>query len=97
MTTFKRVSLAGSEELFRPTRPQVVSDTDDVIREAVDRREKVKEVVLRTVHFTPEEIDLVLEAIQVAKYPDRPRTKPQLDKFDALDALRVKVQGETSD
>lgn len=97
MTTFKRVSLAGSEELFRPTRPQVVSDTDDVIREAVDRHEKVKEVVLRTVHFTPEEIDLVLEAIQVAKYPDRPRTKPQLDKFDALDALRVKIQGETSD
>jgi hypothetical protein len=97
MTTFKRVSLAGSEELFRPTRPQVVSDTDDVIREAVDRREKVKEVVLRTVHFTPEEIDLVLEAIQVAKYPDRPRTKPQLDKFDALDALRVKIQGETAD
>jgi hypothetical protein len=97
MTTFKRVSLAGSEELFRPTRPQVVSDTDDVIREAVDRHEKVKEVVLRTVHFTPEEIDLVLEAIQVAKYPDRPRSKPQLDKFDALDALRVKIQGETAD
>ncbi len=97
MTTFKRVSLAGSEELFRPTRPQVVSDTDDVIREAVDRHEKVKEVVLRTVHFTSEEIDLVLEAIQVAKYPDRPRTKPQLDKFDALDALRVKIQGETAD
>jgi hypothetical protein len=97
MTTFKRVSLAGSEELFRPTRPQVVSDTDDVIRQAVDRHEKVKEVVLRTVHFTPEEIDLVLEAIQVAKYPDRPRTKPQLDKFDALDALRVKIQGETAD
>ena len=97
MTTFKRVSLAGSEELFRPTRPQVVSDTDDVIREAVDRREKVKEVVLRTLQFSPEEIDLLLESIQVAKYPDRPRAKPQLDKFDSLDALRVKIQGETTD
>jgi hypothetical protein len=97
MTTFKRVSLAGSEELFRPTRPQVVSDTDDVIREAVDRHEKVKEIVLRTLQFTPEEIDLLLEAIQVAKYPDRPRAKPALDKFDALDSLRVKIQGEMSD
>ncbi len=97
MPTFKRVSLAGSEELFRPTRPQVVTDTDDVIRGAVDRHEKVKEVVLRTLHFTPEEIELLLEAIQTAKYPDRPRSKPQLDKFDSLDALRVKVQGETSD
>jgi hypothetical protein len=94
MTTFKRVSLAGSEELFRPTRPQVVTDTDDVIREAVDRPAKVKEVVFRTLHFTPEEIELVLEAIQVAKYPDRPRAKPALDKFDSLDALRIKVQGE---
>src|SRR5260370_27874882 len=58
MTTFKRVSLAGSEELFRPTRPQVVTDTDEVIRGAVDRHEKVKEVVLRTLNFTPEEIEL---------------------------------------
>ncbi len=96
MTTFKRVSLAGSEELFRPTRPQVVTDTDDVIRGAVDRHEKVKEVVLRTLSFTPEEIELLLDAIQTAKYPDRVRPKQPLDKFDALDALRVKIQGETS-
>ncbi|TMC99139.1 MAG: hypothetical protein E6I58_05645 [Chloroflexi bacterium] len=97
MPTFKRVSLAGSEELFRPTRPQVVSDTDDVIREAVDRHEKVKEIVLRTLHFTPEEIDLLLEAVQTAKYPDRVRAKPALDKFDSLDALRVKIQGEIAE
>ena len=94
MTTFKRVTLAGSEELFRPTRPQVV--TDDVIREAVDRPAKVREVVFRTLHFTPEEIELLLEAIQTAKYPERPRAKPALDKFDSLDALRIKVQGETN-
>ena len=94
MTTFKRVSLAGSEELFRPTRPQVVTDTDDVIREAVDRPSKVKEVIYRTLHFTSEEIELLLESIQTAKYPDRPRAKPALDKFDSLDALRIKVQGE---
>jgi hypothetical protein len=97
MTTFKRVSLAGSEELFRPTRPQVVTDTDEVIRGAVDRHEKVKEVVLRTLNFTPEEIELLLEAIQTAKYPDRVRPKQPLDKFDALDALRIKVQGEVAD
>jgi hypothetical protein len=53
--------------------------------------------VFRTLQFTPEEIELLLEAIQTAKYPDRVRAKPALDKFDSLDALRVKVQGETSD
>jgi hypothetical protein len=94
VTTFKRASLGGSEELFRPTRPQVVSDTDDVIREAVDRPGKAKEVVYRTLQFTEDEIALMLEAIQTAKYPDRARAKPALDKFDYLDALRIKIQGE---
>jgi hypothetical protein len=95
MPTFKRVSLVGSEDLFRPTRPEVVSDTDDVIKEAVDRPSKVKEkeVVLKTLNFTPDELELLLEAIQIAKYPDRARAKPQLDKFDSFDALRVKISG----
>ena len=92
MPNFKRVSLVGSEELFRPTRPQVVADTDDVIKETVDRPGKVKEIVLKTMNFTPEEIELLLEAVQTAKYPDRPRPKPPLDKFDSLDALRLKIQ-----
>jgi hypothetical protein len=98
MPTFKRVSLAGSEELFRPTRPQVVTDTDEVIKDAVDRKsEVVKPIVYRTLNFTPEEIELLVDAIQTAKYPDRVRPKQPLDKFDALDALRIKVQGETHD
>jgi hypothetical protein len=92
MPTFKRVALVGSEDLFRPTRPEVVSDTDDVIKEAVDRPGKVKEVVMKTMNFTPEEIELLLEAVQVAKYPERARAKPALDKFDSLDALRLKIQ-----
>ena len=93
MPNFKRVSLVGSEELFRPTRPQVVADTDVVIKESVDRPGgKVKEIVLKTMNFTEEEIELLLEAVQTAKYPDRPRPKPPLDKFDALDALRLKIQ-----
>jgi hypothetical protein len=93
MPNFKRASLVGSEELFRPTRPQVVADTDEVIKDAVDRPgSRVSEVVLKTLNFTPEELELLLDAVQIAKYPDRPRAKPQLDKFDALDALRMKLQ-----
>ncbi|HKC18459.1 MAG TPA: hypothetical protein VKE27_02405 [Candidatus Dormibacteraeota bacterium] len=92
MPNFKRVSLMGSEELFRPTRPQVVSDTDDVIKDTVDRPGRQKEVVVKTLNFTEEEIALLLDAVQVAKYPDRARPKPALDRFDALDALRQKIQ-----
>ncbi|HEX2681989.1 MAG TPA: hypothetical protein VHQ03_11945 [Candidatus Dormibacteraeota bacterium] len=92
MPSFKRASLVGSEDLFRPTRPQVVTDTDDVIKEAVDRPGRVKEVPLKTMNFTPDEIELLVEAVQIAKYPDRARPKQPLDKFDALDALRLKIQ-----
>jgi hypothetical protein len=92
MPNFKRVSLVGSEELFRPTRPQVVADTDDVIKETVDRPGRQREVVFKTLNFTEEEIALLLDAVQVAKYPDRARPKPPLDRFDALDALRQKIQ-----
>ena len=90
MPNFKRVSLAGSEELFRPTRPQVVEDTDEVITEVITRRPEEK--LYRAVNLTPGEVDLLLEAIQVAKYPDRPRPKPSLEKHDRLDALRDKLQ-----
>ena len=94
MPTFKRASLGGSEDLFRPTRPQVVSDTDDVIKDSVDRAVPKEPVVFRSLSFTTEEIELLIDAIQTAKYPDRPRPKPPLDKFDSLDALRLKVQGD---
>jgi hypothetical protein len=92
MPSFKRVSLVGSEELFRPTRPEVVADTDGVIKESVDRPGKAKEVVYKTMNFTEEEVGLLLDAVQIAKYPDRPRAKPALDRFDALDALRLRIQ-----
>ena len=92
MSKFKRVSLVGSEELFRPTRPEVVAEADDALAEVLDRRPPT-EKLLRTIHFTPEEVELLLESVQIAKYPDKAR-KPSLDKFERLDALRDKLQGE---
>jgi hypothetical protein len=90
MPNFKRVTLAGSEELFRPTRPQVVQDTEEVITEVLDRRPN--ETSYKQVSLTPDEVALLLEAIQVAKFPDRPRPKPSLEKHDRLDLLRDKLQ-----
>ena len=93
MTKFKRVSLVGSEELFRPTRPEIVEhvSADDPMAEVLDRRPTV-EKLLRTLHFSPDELDLILEAVQSAKYPEKAR-KPPLDKFERLDAIRDKLQG----
>ena len=90
---FKRVSLVGSEELFRPTKPNS-EETDEVIAEVVDRKPPAADKHLMTLHLSPAEVELMLEAIQVAKYPDRPRPKPSLDKHERLDRLRGKLQGE---
>lgn len=95
MSKFKRVSLAGSEELFRPTRPKVLEDTDDVISEAVDRRPAPPAQPAEVINLavSPSELQLLLEAIQVAKYPEQNRPKPSLDKFQRLDSLKEKLQG----
>ena len=93
MSKFKRVSLAGSEELFRPTRPKVLEDTDDVISEAVDRPAPEPEPQnLIRIALTASELKLLLEAIQVAKYPEQHRPKPSLDRFQQLDSLKEKLQ-----
>lgn len=93
MSKFKRVSLAGSEELFRPTRPHVVDETDDTITELVNRATP-KELPHRLVRLTQEEIELLLDAIQMAKYPERARGKLPLEKFERFDALRDRLQSE---
>jgi hypothetical protein len=95
MSKFKRVSLAGSEELFRPTRPHVVDERDGTISELVDRPHPNKEQPRhRLVSLTPEEIELLLDAIQIAKYPERARGKLPLDRFERYDALRDRLQAE---
>ncbi len=88
---FKRVSLLGSEELFRSTRADI-SATEDTIAEVVERRPVEKHY--RTIHLTPDEVELLLDAIQTAKYPERQRAKPSLDRHQRFDALRDKLQAE---
>jgi hypothetical protein len=93
MGKFKRVSLAGSEELFRPTRPHVVDEPDATITDLVERSPRQPERDdHRGFQFTPDEVQLMLEAIQIAKYPERARGKLPLDKFERYDALRDKLQ-----
>ena len=93
MSKFKRVSRAGSEELFRPTRPHVVEETDETISGLVDRPHKEKPAH-RLVSLTMDEIELLLDAIQMAKYPERARGKLPLDRFERYDAMRDRLQAE---
>jgi hypothetical protein len=94
MSKFKRVTLAGSEELFRATgRPHVVApepapEVSDAITEVADRSNQHR------LSLTPEDIDLLLEAIHAAKYPERAKRPLPLEKFERYDALRDRLQQE---
>ena len=90
MGKFKRVSLEGSEELFRPTKPQI-TETRDTITEIV-HAQPAEEQAQHTLHLTAEEIELLLEAIQTAKYPERARGKVPLFKHERFDEIRAKLR-----
>jgi|ERR1051326_8092558 hypothetical protein len=95
MSKFKRASLAGSEELFRPTaRPRIVEDTPppDTITDAIS--EVVDHARQHRFNLTAEEIDLLLEAIHAAKYPERAKRPLPLEKFERYDLLRDRLQLE---
>ncbi len=94
MSKFKRASLAGSEELFRSTaRPRIVEEEPvetltDAITEVVDHGRQSR------ISLSPEEIDLLLEAIHAAKYPERAKRPLPLEKFERYDTLRDRLQQE---
>ncbi|SRR6266700_1540791 len=96
MSKFKRASLTGSEELFRPTsRPRLVDEEPppvdtltDAITEVADHGQQ------RRVSLSPDEIELLLEAIHAAKYPERAKRPLPLEKFERYDALRDRLQQE---
>jgi hypothetical protein len=96
MSKFKRASLTGSDELFRPTtRPRIVEEEPppvdtltDAITEVTDRGQS------RRVSLSFDEIELLLEAIHAAKYPERAKRPLPLEKFERYDALRDRLQQE---
>jgi hypothetical protein len=95
MSKFKRVTLAGSEELFRATarphvvEPEPVAEVADAITEVVDHSNQHR------VSLTPADIELLLEAIHAAKYPERAKRPLPLEKFERYDALRDRLQQES--
>jgi hypothetical protein len=97
MSKFKRASLTGSEELFRATtRPRIVEEEPpppadtltDAITQVAERGQS------RRVSLSFDEIELLLEAIHAAKYPERAKRPLPLEKFERYDALRDRLQQE---
>jgi hypothetical protein len=98
MSKFKRASLAGSEELFRATsRPRVVEEDEPVAEVADAIAEVVDHADEHRLSLSPDDIDLLLEAIQAAKYPERAKRPLPLEKFERYDALRDRLQKDRHD
>ncbi len=81
---FKRATLLGSQELFRPTRGEVSEELSDSPAGA-DHQDGIL--------LEDAEIRLLVGALQQVKYPERlqPGTKLPLERFNALENLRQKL------
>lgn len=87
MPGFKRVPLRGSDELFRPT-----GDAGDVV-DTPDVQIETSQPGLVMVELSPGEIQTLVEALQVSRYPDRARPRPTMPAFERLGALQDKLRG----
>jgi len=107
---FKRASLAGSAQLFQPTKVTPREPGQEPVDEPGEPAELVEEpryvqpqMVTDALppigaqghlyRLTGEDLDLLLEALQHAKFPHSYQRlpKPAMDEFEQLEALRQKI------
>jgi len=95
MRGFRRAQLRGSDELFRTTDAE---SSDDRLSPAVpDDHPSVTAVPsmpppeTRSVRLTEDEINVLAEAVQHLKFPQKSTTRPSVDDFERLDGLRQKL------
>lgn len=104
MPKFNRVSLIGSEELFRPTRlepeaPAPVAPADElagrvpepkpVPAPATQPAPLARDRQTYRVNLTEGQVKTLIEAVQRMKYPQQAHeSKPSIEDFEELDDLR---------
>jgi len=104
MPKFNRVSLIGSEELFRPTKveadpPVPVAPADELsgrVPEPLPVPAPVHQPAplardrqTYRVNLTEGQVKLLIEAVQRMKYPQQTHeSKPSIEDFEELDDLR---------
>ncbi len=87
MGQFKRARLKGSEELFRPTRP-AEPDVEGSIEAAPT--EAVTDTL--AVELTVPEVESIVEALQLARFPERQRKRPTMGEFERLGELQDRLR-----
>jgi hypothetical protein len=94
MRGFRRAQLRGSDELFRPTedpdaqRETAASPADNSAVTAVPAAPSPD---LRSVRLTEEQINIIADALQHMKFPQKQPARPSIGDFERLEELRQKL------
>ncbi len=101
---FKRATLGGSRDLFQPTRPEespaaAPTASGSAAAAAAFADPLPPRPVGHLYRLTNEEVSLLVQALQQAKFPHsyQRMSKPALDDFEQLEAVRqslLRQQGE---
>ena len=93
MRGFRRAQLRGSDELFRPTEEQVDDDaaTNAPERPAVTPVPAAPAPDMRSVRLTEEQIQILADALQHMKFPQKAPARPSIGDFERLEELRQRL------
>jgi hypothetical protein len=102
--SFRRAHLRGSDELFRPTRPEDDLPPASVVApmrrpgEAAAHSDASLGVMRPDGHLirlSDDELEMLVDAVQKLKYPTATKvpTKPPMDVYERLEELRQKLLG----
>lgn len=94
MRGFRRAQLRGSDELFRPTEER--NDQTEAAQQ-LEERSAVSAVPaaptpdMRSVRLSEEQIQLIADALQHMKFPNKAPARPSIGDFEKLEELRQKL------
>ena len=93
MKGFRRAQLRGSDELFRTTdEPAAEQEALNVeVPEAVHPVPAAPHPDQRSVRLSADDIELLADAVQHLKFPHQAGSRPSMERFEQLEALRQRL------
>lgn len=92
MRGFRRAQLRGSDELFRPTEEQGDQDaTAGAETPEVTPVPAAPPPDMRSVRLTEEQIQIIADALQHMKFPQKAPARPSIGDFEQLEELRQRL------
>lgn len=91
---FRRAQLRGSEELFRETTDDLISSVpaaQQPVLEAMSVVPNAPEHGSRSIRLSAIDIEILADALQYLKFPNKAPARPSVDEFENLEELRQRL------